>query len=79
MPSQIAHILAGEGMLEALAPARRPGMSGEDLAWFRLGCQGPDLFYHNQRTRPSALHFGALALKRDFGLLMEGRPGPGGA
>lgn len=72
MPSQIAHILAGEGMLEALAPARRPGMSGEDLAWFRLGCQGPDLFYHNQRTRPSALHFGALAHKRDFGLLMEG-------
>lgn len=72
MPSQIAHILAGEGMLEALAPSRRPGMSGEDLAWFRLGCQGPDLFYHNQRTRPSALHFGALAHKRDFGLLMEG-------
>ncbi len=36
---------------------------------FALGCQGPDLFYHAQRTRPSGLHFGSLAHKRGYGVL----------
>lgn len=72
MPAQLTHILAGEAILEAL-PHDSLAPSGEaGKAWFRLGCQGPDLFYHNQRTRPSSLHFGALAHKRDFGVLMEG-------
>ncbi len=40
--------------------------------WFRLGCQGPDIFYHNQRTKPSGLHYGSLAHRRNYGLLVEG-------
>ena len=39
----------------------------EHGAAFRLGCQGPDLFYHNQRTRPVSLEYGALLHRRAFG------------
>jgi len=43
----------------------------EHGAAFRLGCQGPDLFYHNQRTRPVALEYGALLHRRAFGEFTE--------
>jgi hypothetical protein len=45
-------------------------MAMPELAYFRLGCQGPDIFYHNQRTKPSGLHYGALAHKRRYGSLI---------
>jgi len=34
---------------------------------FVLGCQGPDIFYHNRRTRPVALEYGSLLHRRDYG------------
>ena len=40
--------------------------------FFRFGCQGPDIFYHNRRTMPSGLHYGALAHRRGFGSLVAG-------
>jgi len=39
----------------------------EHGAAFRLGCQAPDLSYHNQRTRPGSLEYGALLHRRAFG------------
>ena len=42
----------------------------DTAAHFRLGCQGPDIFYHNQRTKPSGLHYGSLAHRRMYGSLM---------
>ena len=50
---------------------RKGTRASEAAAWFRLGAQGPDIFYHNQRTRPSGLHYGALAHRRNYGLAME--------
>ena len=87
MPAQISHCIAAEEALAGEAPelalswglgAGSPlaGSAGEAphpaAAWFRLGAQGPDIFYHNQRTKPSGLHYGALAHRRNYGLIVEG-------
>jgi hypothetical protein len=37
-------------------------------AWFILGCQGPDVFYHSQMTRPVALEYGTLLHRRGYGI-----------
>jgi hypothetical protein len=73
MAAQISHIVAGEQAFEKAAGAGSLGdnPSLRDTApFFRLGCQGPDIFYHNQRTKPSGLHYGALAHRRRFGSLV---------
>ena len=79
MPAQILHVLFGEDVLRSSAAALRGEASGAVVeayvrsaleAWgvfFRLGCQGPDLFYHNQRTRPVSLGYGTLLHRRGFG------------
>lgn len=73
MPSQIAHALVGEASLSRADPKTARSLLAGGLApYFRLGCQGPDLFYHSQRTRPLALHYGVLAHRRSFGRLAEG-------
>ncbi|HUX39542.1 MAG TPA: zinc dependent phospholipase C family protein [Rectinemataceae bacterium] len=86
MPAQISHILAAEEALlrgaPALAEAWGLGVKAkggwavgkettEAAAWFRLGAQGPDIFYHNQRTHPSGLHYGPLCHRRNYGLTVE--------
>ncbi|HPO02398.1 MAG TPA: hypothetical protein PL077_03560 [Treponemataceae bacterium] len=64
MPSQILHVLTGErAALQAGMPA---GIV--DSPEFRLGCQGPDLFAHNRRTRPFALAYARLLHRRDYGV-----------
>jgi len=83
MAGQITHIIAGEDALEraALSSATEGARGAEALGvkalggaagYFRLGCQGPDIFYHNQRTMPSGLHYGALAHRRRYGSVVEG-------
>jgi hypothetical protein len=68
MAAQISHILAGE---EALRRALGE-LSPPAIGYFNFGCQGPDIFYHNQRTKPSGLHYGSLAHRRRFGSLVSG-------
>ncbi len=72
MPSHVTHILAGESSLEALPDGAGTSILETCGSWFRLGCQGPDIFYHNQRTRPSGLHFGSLAHRHGYGKMLEG-------
>jgi len=85
MASQITHILVGERALRQAAPALADRYLDENGAWFRIGCQGPDLFYHNQRTRPLALHYGSRLHRRGFGHFIAalatkgGPPEPGSA
>jgi hypothetical protein len=62
-------MLAGEEALRMALDGREPA---EVPPSFRLGCQGPDIFYHNQKTMPSGLHYGALAHRRRFGSLVAG-------
>ncbi len=74
MPAQITHMIAGEEALKRASPSYSAALSGidESIRWFRMGCQGPDIFYHNQRTQPSGLHYGSLAHRREFGAIVEG-------
>ncbi|MDR3166721.1 MAG: zinc dependent phospholipase C family protein, partial [Treponema sp.] len=92
MPSQILHALFGEDVITGIY--RRivkdfgieAGKALEKIrlhykAAFTLGCQGPDIFYHNQKTRPVALEYGALLHRRSYGvftaaLLKMGLPDP---
>lgn len=69
MPAHISHLLFAEDALrEATADAEVVLEDAGNL--FRLGAQGPDLFYHNQRTRPLALRYGSLIHRRGFGTLV---------
>ena len=64
MPSQIAHLVfAVEAISRGLADLTVPVES----PWLGLGAQGPDIFYHNRRRRPSALGYGALLHRRGYG------------
>ena len=73
MPSQILHTLFGEDVIAALSKRLDAAGSGQDLICghnreFSLGCQGPDIFYHNQRHKPVALEYGSLLHRRNFGI-----------
>ncbi|MDR2068309.1 MAG: hypothetical protein LBP71_00375 [Spirochaetaceae bacterium] len=79
MPSQILHTLFGEDVIGAMYPAihSRFGIAAEKALKkiqidyetpFVLGCQGPDIFYHSQMTRPVALEYGTLLHRRGYGV-----------
>jgi hypothetical protein len=75
MAGQITHIIAGEEAFLRAARLSEPetrGIAalGGAACGFRLGCQGPDIFYHNQRTMPSGLRYGSLAHRRGYGSLV---------
>jgi hypothetical protein len=59
-------MLSGEAALDALGIE----LTADSLPYFLFGCQGPDIFYHNQRTKPSGLHYGSLAHRKRFGSLV---------
>jgi len=61
MPSQISHAVFGKVV------SKKIHFSIFDDAWFNLGCQGPDLFLHNQRTKPSALPWGRQVHRKGYG------------
>ncbi len=72
MPSQIAHFLFARNVIE-----KGLGIKGREMvrrypelvAFF---AQGPDIFYHNQRTRPGAFKYGRVIHRHGFGELVEG-------
>ncbi|MDR1898517.1 MAG: hypothetical protein LBQ55_00745 [Treponema sp.] len=92
MPSQILHTLFGEDFIGELYRRidKRFALAAEKAlkritvhyrSAFVLGCQGPDIFYHSQRTRPVALEYGSLLHRRGYGvftatLLKMGLPDP---
>ncbi|MHB9292971.1 hypothetical protein Holit_02088 [Hollandina sp. SP2] len=68
MSAQILHTLFGEDVMAELPRTHPwPRLTKEYRTVFALGCQGPDLFYHSQKTRPVALEYGALLHRRGFG------------
>ncbi|MCX7024130.1 MAG: zinc dependent phospholipase C family protein [Spirochaetes bacterium] len=69
MASQFTHLSLGREA--ALADSATAGiiLSPANATLFNLGCQGPDIFYHAQRTKPYGLQYGSLAHKRDYGKL----------
>lgn len=63
MPSQIIHFLAGHGALMRCGE----GQTFLHTPAFNIGCQGPDVFSHNRRTKPFALAFSRLLHRHDYG------------
>ncbi len=67
MPAQLTHWLAGK----QAAAAAGWEFSPTETVWFNLGCQGPDVFAHNRRTRPLGIAFARLVHHWGYGLLVR--------
>ena len=66
MPAHISHFLFAQDTL--LKATKQSSKLIEKAAnFFCLGAQGPDIFYHNQHTRPVGIRIGNLIHKRNFG------------
>lgn len=63
VPSHVSHLLFATLVLDD--STRSP----EDCdVLLLLGAQGPDVFYHNRRTRPSGIRYGTLMHRKDYGV-----------
>ncbi len=69
MPAHITHLLFAEDVLRQ-ATANADAILERAGNLFCLGAQGPDIFYHNQRTRPFALRYGTLLHRRGYGTVI---------
>jgi hypothetical protein len=83
VPSQIAHTLCAEETYRSVVSpssppdheAKRARAISHDpttVAHLALGAQGPDLFYHNQRRRPTGIQYGTLLHRRGYGSVTAG-------
>ncbi|TVQ39557.1 MAG: hypothetical protein EA384_05850 [Spirochaetaceae bacterium] len=64
MPSQLAHLVfASQSIKAAFDHVPLP----VDSPYLGFGAQGPDIFYHNRRRKPSGLEYGALLHRRGYG------------
>jgi Zinc dependent phospholipase C len=71
MPAHFTHLLFAEEALRAALGERAESILGSHGNIFRFGAQGPDFFYHNQRTMPTGLRYGVALHKRGFGSFVE--------
>ncbi len=69
MPAQICHLLFAEEALRRALGERGAGLLERHGNLFRFGAQGPDFFYHNQRTMPTGLKYGVAAHHEGYGRL----------
>lgn len=69
MPSHVSHLLHAEEILAGSDHAVRlaPLLEPPARAFLVLGAQGPDIFYHNQRRRPTGIAYGSLMHRRGYG------------
>jgi len=66
MPSHIAHTLCAEDTLRQ-ADLNHQHPSTAYTGSLAIGAQGPDIFYHNQRRRPTGIQYGTLMHRRGYG------------
>jgi len=67
MPSHFTHLLfAEEALRNALGPSAREVLDRHGPL-FRFGAQGPDFFYHNQRTKPVGIRYGVSLHRSGYG------------
>ncbi len=72
MPSHFAHLLFAEEALRGALGEKAEDILAAHGNLFRFGAQGPDLFYHNQRTMPTGLRYGVALHRHGYGTFMEG-------
>jgi hypothetical protein len=71
MPSHFTHLLFAEEALRLAFGDAAETMLGTHGNLFRFGAQGPDFFYHNQRTMPTGLRYGVALHRRGYGDMVE--------
>jgi hypothetical protein len=71
MPSHFAHLLHAEDSTER-AFGRLAALPEPLQPFLVLGAQGPDLFYHNRRRKPSALLYGGMSHRKNYGKVVAG-------
>ena len=70
MPSQLAHLLfAIDSVASALPTAAAEAILAHRTA-LGVGAQGPDLFLHNRRSKPSALRYGSRLHRAGYGSVL---------
>ncbi|MFW5741836.1 MAG: zinc dependent phospholipase C family protein [Spirochaetota bacterium] len=69
MPSHVSHMLHARDTLAGSDHADRlaPLLEEPNSRFLVLGAQGPDIFYHNQRRRPTGISYGSLMHRRRYG------------
>jgi hypothetical protein len=67
MPAHITHYLFVKESLRRAFAARGERLLSEYDAILAFASQGPDLFYHNQRTRPGAFKYGRILHRGGYG------------
>ncbi|MCA1753439.1 MAG: zinc dependent phospholipase C family protein [Spirochaeta sp.] len=67
MPSHVAHLIFAEQVRNSLPNNLQPSITNESYHFFTLGAQGPDMFYHNRRRKPSGLEYGARLHRHGYG------------
>jgi hypothetical protein len=71
MPSHFTHLLFAEAALRGALGERAEEVLHAHGYLFRFGAQGPDFFYHNQRTMPTGLRYGVALHRHGYGLFVE--------
>ena len=71
MPAQICHSLFAEDAIRLALGDECESLLSEQGNLFRLAAQGPDVFYHNRRSRPLGLRFGVALHKRNYGSFLR--------
>jgi hypothetical protein len=71
MPSHFAHLIHAEDSVARAFPDLADP-AGTLPGYLALGAQGPDLFYHNRRRKPSALLYGSLSHRKNYGRVVAG-------
>lgn len=64
MPSQLTHLVFA---VESIRNTFERPLVSLDSPFLGFGAQGPDIFYHNRRRKPSGLEYGALLHRRGYG------------
>jgi hypothetical protein len=60
-------VFAHDALSAALPETFAQRLSSRPRGCVALGAQGPDLFLHNRRTKPSGLHYGTALHRKRFG------------
>jgi hypothetical protein len=71
MPSHFTHLLFAEESIRGALGEKAQDILGTHGNLYRFGAQGPDFFYHNQRTMPTGLRYGVALHRSGYGLFVR--------
>jgi Zinc dependent phospholipase C len=71
MPSHFTHLLFAEEALRGALGEKAHEILSTHGNLFRFGAQGPDFFYHNQRTMPTGIRYGVALHRHGYGSFVE--------